>query len=536
MRFFNTEGPVLPDDHYAIRPLDRMDIDDLLGLIRSKRYFVLHAPRQTGKTSALIALRDLLNSGEAGNFRCVDVNVEVGQVARDDTARGMHSVLGSLVESAQMLGDDYPAGVWRDVLADMGPDNALKGLLTRWCLANPVPLVLLVDEIDSLVGDTLLSVLRQLRAGYQRRPKAFPQSVVLCGVRDIRDYRIRSGTGEVVAGGSPFNIAAKSLRMGDFTEAETRALMVQHTEETGQRFTPEALDAVWMQTCGQPWLVNALCAGACFDNKAGRDRSRVIGADDIHAAREELILSRRTHLDQLAHKLEEERVRRVVEPILSGGGVRHDGRDIEYVRDLGLIAPDSPPRIANPIYREVVPRELGYVLQDSLDVRTGWYVDGDGRLNMTKLLTAFAVFFREHSEQWLGRFPDYPEAAPQLILQAYLQRVVNGGGRIEREYGLGRGRTDLLVLWPREAGQPSDLWERFVIECKVLRDSDRRSLERTVEEGVGQTLGYMTQCRAEEGHLVVIDRCDGNRRRGGEDRVDGSGPRQDGRGVTVWTL
>ena len=542
MRFFNTAGPVRLDDHYAIDPLDRVDVDELLGLIRAKQYFVLHAPRQTGKTSALIALRDLLNSGEAGDFRCVDVNVEVGQVARDDTARGIRAILGSLVDSALLLGDDYPAGVWLDVLADMGPENALKGLLVRWCAANPTPLVLLVDEIDSLVGDTLLSVLRQLRAGYPQRPEGFPQSIVLCGVRDIRDYRIRSSAGELIAGGSPFNVAAKSLRMGDFTEGETRALMTQHTKETGQRFTEAAQTAVWAQTCGQPWLVNALCAGACFDRKAGRDRSRAIEADDIHAAREELILSRRTHLDQLAHKLEEERVRRVVEPILSGGAVQHDGRDLEYVRDLGLLAPDSPPRIANPIYQEVVPRELGYVLQDSLDQNPAWYVNDDGGLNMTKLLRAFATFFGEHAEHWLGRFEDYREAAPQLILQAYLQRVVNSGGRIEREYGLGRGRTDLLVLWPREAGQPSDLWERFVVECKVLRDSDRKSLEWTVDEGVKQTLGYMKKCGAEEGHLVLIDRRAGadERRRseGAEDRraegeADGNGAR---RGVAVWTL
>ena len=207
--------------------------------------------------------------------------------------------------------------------------------------------------------------------------------------------------------------------------------------------------------------MNALCAGACFDNKAGRDRSRTIEVDDVYAAREELVLSRRTHLDQLAHKLEEERVRRVVEPILSGGEVQHHARDLEYVRDLGLIAATDPPRIANPIYREVVPRELGYVLQSSLDIEVAWYVDDAGRLDMTKLLSAFGTFFGEHAEHWLGHLGPYREAAPQLILQSYLQRVVNGGGRIEREYGLGRGRTDLLVLWPRESGQPSDLWERF---------------------------------------------------------------------------
>ena len=537
MRFFNTEGPVRPDDHYAIAPLDRMDVDELLALIRAKRYFVLHAPRQTGKTSALIALRDLLNSGEVGSFRCVDVNVEVAQVARDDTARGVRAILGSLAENAQDLGDDYPGSVWQDVLASMGPESALNVLLARWCRADPTPLVLLVDEIDSLVGDTLLSVLRQLRAGYQRRPEGFPQSVVLCGVRDIRDYRIRSSTGEVIAGGSPFNVAAKSLRMGDFTEAETRALMAQHTEETGQRFSPAALDSVWTQTQGQPWLVNALCAGACFDNKAGRDRSRTIEVDDVYAAREELILSRRTHLDQLAHKLEEARVRRVVEPILSGGEARHHVRDLEYLRDLGLIDAGEPPRIANPIYAEVVPRELGYILQSSLDVQVAWYVDDAGRLDMTKLLTAFRTFFGEHSEHWLGRFGDYPEAGPQLILQAYLHRVVNGGGRIEREYGLGRGRTDLLVLWPREAGQPSELWERFVVECKVLRDSDRKSLAGTVERGVEQTLGYMAKCGAEEGHLVVIDRRAGaEERQPGEGEANGSGRRRDRRGVSVWTL
>ena len=125
---------------------------------------------------------------------------------------------------------------------------------------------------------------------------------------------------------------------------------------------------------------------------------------------------------------------------------------------------------------------------------------------MTKLLTAFGAFFGVHAEHWLGHFQDYREADPQLILQSYLQRVVNGGVCIMREYGLGRGRADLLVLWPREAGQPSDLWERFVVECKVLRDSARKSLEWTVERGVGQTLGYMAKCKAKERYLVVFDR------------------------------
>ena len=532
MRFFNTEGPMRPDDHYAIDPLSRVDVDGLLDLVGRKRYFVLHAPRQTGKTSALIALRDLLNSGKAGDYRCVHINVEVGQVARDNVTSGIRAILSMMAARASLLGDESVRQSWQGIFAASDPNDALRDVIQHWCVTNPTPLVLLVDEIDSLVGDTLLSVLRQLRAGYEQRPEGFPASIVLCGVRDIRDYRIRSSAGEVIAGGSPFNIAAKSLRLGDFSKGETEALMCQHTKETGQRFSPAAAKAVWTQTQGQPWLVNALCAEACFENKAGRDRSRTIEEDDIFAAREELILSRRTHLDQLAHKLEEARVRRVIEPLLSGSRARHEARDLAYTRDLGLLAPDSPPRIANPIYQEVVPRELGYVLQDSLDQDAAWYVDAAGRLDLPKLLTAFATFFSEHAEHWMQRF-DYREAGPQLILQAYLQRVVNGGGRIEREYGLGRGATDLLVLWPREAGQPSDLWERFVIECKVLRDSDRKSLAGTIERGVEQTFGYMAKCRARQGHLVVFDQRADKRPGTAADREE---RQREAGNVAVWLL
>ena len=228
--------------------------------------------------------------------------------------------------------------------------------MTRWSLADPKPLVLLVDEIDSLVGDTLLSVLRQLRVGYEQRPEGFPQSVVLCGVRDVQDHRIRSSSGEMIAGGSPFNVAARSLRLGDFTEAETRALLAQHTAETGQAFAPEALQMVRTQTQGQPWLVNALCADACFDNESGRDRSRAIAAADVLDARERLIPSRRTRLDQLAHKLEfVEMVRERGHPDRSGPTLRgrrpvnrRCGRDPRGGRgESPAIVGARPPRSSN---------------------------------------------------------------------------------------------------------------------------------------------------------------------------------------------
>ena len=99
-------------------------------------------------------------------------------------------------------------------------------------------------------------------------------------------------------------------------------------------------------------------------------------ADAVSAAREQLILRRATHLKHLANRLTEDRVRRVIEPLLSGAAEHgYSTPDLEYVRDLGLIAHDDPPRIANPIYAEVVPRELTYASQASLTQDTVEYVD-----------------------------------------------------------------------------------------------------------------------------------------------------------------
>ena len=525
MRKFNNEGPVVPHKHYCIPPLERMELEYLLNLISEEKYFSLHAPRQTGKTSVLLALQDLLNSGTVGSYRCVYVNLEGGATAKHDVGRGMRAILGQIATRARLaLNDEFVRENRREALEMGGPEGALHWVLTEWSLASPQPLVLLVDEIDALIGDRLISVLRQLRSGYDARPAAYPQSVVLCGVRDIRDYRIHSASnGEPVTGGSAFNISAASLRLGDFERGEVEALLGQHTAETGQEFEPAALERVWTQTQGQPWLVNALCSPACFKSPHGLDRSRAITEDAIAEAQEVLIQGRVVHLDQLAHKLREKRVQRVIEPMLSGAPhPSYTADDLEYVRDLGLVATDTPLRIANPIYAEVVPRELTVAVQEDIRVEPAWYVNDDGTLNLGKLLEAFQQFFRENSEHWVQQF-EYQEAGPQLLLQAFPQRVFNGGGRIAREYGLGRQRVDLLVRWPGPQGM-----QRFVIECKILRGK----LAGTLAEGLPQTAGYMDRCGADAGHLVIFDRS----AKPWEEKIFRRSEEFDGTPVEVWGM
>ncbi|MDE0101095.1 MAG: ATP-binding protein [Bryobacterales bacterium] len=505
MRDFNTEGPVKPAKHYCIPPLERVDLPEILRLVQREKYFVLHAPRQTGKTSTLLALADKLNA--AGDYACLYMNVEPAQTAREDVGRAMRAILTQMGKRARMmLGDTFVRSAQPGLLTACGPDSVLDEMLTLWSEASEKPLVLLIDEIDTLVGDSLISVLRQLRAGYDQRPRGFPQSIILCGVRDPRDYRIFSSSlGENVTWGSAFNIKAESLRLGDLTEAEVRSLLGQHTSESGQEFAPGAVDRIWHLTQGQPWLVNALALQACFKDKAGRDRSRPIALAAIDQAKEALVVNRVTHLDQLANQLREQRVRRVILPMIAGSvNNRYSERDLEYVRDLGLVAASGPVRMANPIYAEVIPRELTRAQNSELErlVTPTWYVRKDGSLDLPKLLEAFQGYFRENSEAWLKRY-GHREAGPHLVLQSYLHRVVNGGGRITREYAVARRRSDLLIEWPRPGGTPHSNPSKHVIECKVVGDRSRP--ESVIREGLRQTESYMDLCGAESGHLVVFD-------------------------------
>ena len=254
---FNTAGPNQEDINYVIDPLRRINYDEILDLIKKRRYFVLHAPRQTGKTTSLLAMVKKLNEGS--EFACVYINVEGAQIARNDVNKGLRAiteVLGKQIK--KYSGDVEPREKMRASFEQIGGETALSVMLSDYCEKIDKPLVLFIDEIDALIGDTLISVLRQLRDGYAERPERFPVSIILCGVRDIQDYRIHKSDGEIITGGSCFNIKAKSLRLGNFTQSDIFELLAQHTQETGQNFETDVYPKIWEYTQGQPWLVNAL--------------------------------------------------------------------------------------------------------------------------------------------------------------------------------------------------------------------------------------------------------------------------------------
>ena len=468
-------------------------LPEVRGLVSRKQYFVIHAPRQTGKTTALQALVQEIN--DKGDMVAIYCTLETLQNA-EDVDWAMKQIRGLLLRSAKAASvlKRQPESIDAREDVELYTVSIVSDTLAEICRDAGKPLAVFFDEADCLSGQVLISFLRQLRDGYvNRRMIPFPVSVALVGMLDVRDYKAQiRPDGQSLGQISPFNIIAEDILIPNFTESDIRTLYAQHTAETGQVFADGVVEDVWHLTRGQPWLVNAI-ANECVTKIHGFRYDETITVGDVEVAKEAIIRRRDTHVDSLMERIREPRVRRIVEPMILGDETELTANDDDwrFITDLGLLRVESGSLVpANQMYAEIIGRYLSRGEQDRM-IRsvpeTPWVKD-DG-LDMSGLMAAFQQFWRENS----GADRDimgYREAVPHLVLMAFLQRVTNGGGRINREMALGQGRLDLCVEF-RGA--------RYAIEVKT---SDNFKGEKSY----AQCARYLDSLGLYEGWMPVFDK------------------------------
>ena len=489
LHFFNTTGPCNPDRHYMLSPEERLVGGQLSRYIVDELYWVLHAPRQTGKTTFLQAWAHEIN--KVGKQVACYVSVE-GCQGIPEPERAIPAICEAIQRSARMYDLPEPKMSGSHL-------SALSNTLEDWSgKIAPKPLIVLFDEVDVLVGETMISFLRQLRGGFASRGVGkFPTSIALVGMRDLKDYITQTKEGVVPNPGSPFNIKEDSARLANFSENDVSRLFALRTEETGQQITPEALKYVFEQSGGQPWIVNSLFKRATL-RILDEESTETVTIEHIREAREQMVMARETHLDALAYRLEDPRVRRVIEFLMTGEADARlaEGESFRLCLDLGLVTIiDGVPSIANPIYREVIARKATYSTQLVIPKPEWKWQNDDGSLDMDALMYEFQKFWRRHSQVWESR-SDYTEAFPHLLLMAFLQRVTNGGGYIDREYAAGRGRMDLALYFKNRI---------YIIEIKLIHNYDTPDIVR--EEGLRQIVRYR-DCidPSAQSYLVIFDR------------------------------
>ncbi|MCX7049796.1 MAG: AAA-like domain-containing protein [Candidatus Sumerlaeota bacterium] len=494
-KFFNVAGPCFPNEHYMLPAQARCPA--LMPLVEQKTYFCIHAPRQTGKTTMVKDFVRELNAG--GRYHGMYCSLETAQGIADEAA-GITCILDILDRYCSNL-PALKGKVSYQEFKDTPPRNAVSRMLAQLCERLDKPLVLMFDEADCLAGPTLISFLRQLREGYVNRDTTpFVHSLALIGLTNIRDYKgqIRKDS-ETLRSASPFNIVTSAMTIRNFTCEEVAALYAQHTEATRQVFPEQVVNEVFRVTCGQPYLVNAI-AREIVENILERDEKRPILLKHVEQATQTLILNRVTHIDSLMERLREDRIRRIIEPMITGEERKTDPLedDFQYVSDLGLIKLEGGAlKPANPIYGEVILRTLNFRIQHAFDegqypFAMPRYVEG-GRINMRMLFGEFQQFWRMNSEIW-DDIVLYKEAAPHLIMTGFLQRVVNAQGSISREFAAGRGRMDLCIHFSGVA---------YPIELKVIRAGQNPG--QITDKGIEQIHGYMNTVGTREGWLVLFD-------------------------------
>ena len=488
--YYNTAGACIPGEHYMLSPEPRFR--RVMRLVDERKFFTLHAGRQTGKSTAAAVAGRHVQCGRSLPGALARRSDRTG--ATEPGLSAFRTILTKVELAFRMYWPDGPSLDKEQLLEDPGttilrPLSAIgrglrpsargsRGRSGRACGADDGFL------LDAAPG--------RIPVAFVRFP--FRTRWRSCGMRQVRDYALSEDDRRAVSWlgtTSPFNITAEAATLEPFNRNDVHALLLQHTEHTGQRWESDAMDRIYDLSQGHPVVGQrdgrsdreSRCRGS---ERRGHDRPRGVGEGNDHSGASD------PYRLAIGAELREDRVRRILEPMLAGSRVGHDvlNDDFAYVVALGLITRRSGMwEVANPIYREVIVRELTFVQQTQLRYEASWYVGEDGRLDMSKLMAAWQKFWRKDGHLAAEGF-HYREAGPHLMLMAFLQRVLNGGGKIEREYGLGRGAVDLVVGWQGE---------QHVIELKLRRDTD------TEAEAIEQVAGYLDTMGLSEGWLVLFD-------------------------------
>ncbi|MDR2199073.1 MAG: AAA-like domain-containing protein [Deltaproteobacteria bacterium] len=501
IKVFNTVGPCIPSKHYMLPVLPRIpDVDEM---INGEYYFIIHAPRQSGKTSYLKYLTNHINKNNDYYALLCPLESLDGIADRDYAINSIISqihdaLINSGIKIFKQLSEEYEPPL------KLNSTSIVKNLLNFLCKNLDKELIVFFDEADCISEDPLITFLHQIRTGYINRydsiDSKFPRSMALVGMRDFRDYvkKTRSNYESRILA-SPFNVKKDALTLSNFTQDEIGFLYHQHTEASGQVFDDESIQRAFYWTEGQPWLVNAL-AYETVVKILKNDYQKPVTKELIDEAGERLIKRRDTHIDSLLERLKDPRVAKVMDSVFAStvSNIPSNNDDRQYCIDLGLVVNNEKKelRVANNIYKEVFSRVITDQIQEKFNKilpETPWT---DGKIIfMDKILKEFQKFWRKgslsfpfHDSNYIASH--YDEALYSFILFAFLQRLVNSKATVFWQLAEGRGAVDLGILYKDK---------EYIIEVKIKGN-------HTEKESISQLVGYLKSNNASDGWLVIFDR------------------------------
>jgi hypothetical protein len=496
MRWFETRGPVYPEDNYVVARTE--ELADFVDRLEKGRYIVLFAPRQTGKTTFFRSALDALERKENGYFP-IQLNFEMYVDSNTDAFyNSLCKEIGKKIKGVFQKRGENPSDELNRFLASVQITDSIsmrEFFEELGSLLEKQRFVLIIDEFDAIPPPALRGFLHTLRQIYLSEKNRCPYSVGIVGVRSITQLNYDRSI-------SPFNIQDE-FKLPNFTLAQVQELLSQYTDEIGQPFAPEVIESIHKQTAGQPVLVNR-CA-QILTEEMDIPKSEPITMDHFSKAYIKLLRERNTNIDHLITNIRRDRR---FESLLMKIASYDEGVEFtlhnELISELttyGVIAEgdDGMCEIVNPIYHYCIMQafkpavnglEQDYLPEDTHDGFKD-YLTSDGHIQMVALLDNFRDFIARAGFRIL-QVPETPqEYVGQHLLFAYLSQFVQiVGGTMYLEVQTGRGRLDILILHNQR---------KYIVETKIWRG------ERHYQAGKQQLAAYLELEKAIEGYYVVFD-------------------------------
>ena len=489
-RYFEKSGVVDPKASYYV-PLENvtnMDNQDIKTMVDLGRYFSIFAPRQSGKTtffegfcselekdsayiSILLSFQDYKGLDRSKFYSLIQEGINEQLLQR------LEEVRCDSLDAARAL-------LAKQDVTDHISFRKLFQALNQAIKSKKI--VIFIDEFDGIPRDDLENFLISLRELYQEYKGSEDKALYSVGLVGIRNI-----TKLIVGGVSPFNIADQ-VSLPPFTFKNVHDLYAQYTEETNQSFTEGAVEKVFEETGGQPWLVNRL--GTILTVNIRPETTEPITGEDVKKGVEMLLYEENSHFDNITEKAKQFK-ETFIEVVFDGVEYIPGDEEQSLLLTHGLIKAEGKNLfVSNPIYKKRFTRTFFREAGAGADIAHRGYFTADGFLNMETILSDFEEYIIQIGVNAFYANKKPYEKTGQFLLTAWLYQFVEGGkGELRYEMPTGLGRMDILLTYKGR---------KYVIETKINRANIDKTIDRAVEQICGK---YLLTEKADEGYVVVLD-------------------------------
>ncbi len=482
MRRFHSYGPVDNEQHFCLPRQELIErcTTQLVGHPeKGGHYFTIWAPRQTGKTWLMRQVKQKIPTRYADRFVVCDFSL--GRLrgmefspSKESEKSGLPQAFSEVLQS-ELLGKPAMKS-WKDFYEVFSRDG---GLWDR-------PLILLIDEVDTIPSALIDLMVAQFRELNLRRETNWLHGLALIGVRAVLGVESQRG--------SPFNVQ-RSLHVPNLTVEEVNDLYQQYQDESGQQIAPAVVNQVYESTCGQPGLVSWFGELLTEKYNPGQDKTidtrtwQYVYVRACHAEFNNTVLN-------IIKKAKTE-YRQYVLELFSRADIRFsfDADWCNYMYMHGLIdeemvesvsgLPESVCRFSSPFIQLRIYNALTYDLFDThspiltLDPLDDLADVFQGKmLDLPALLRRYKDYLARLKAKGLNPWKEQPrrktdlhltEAVGHFHLYTWLQQTVGKRCVVSPEFPTGNGKVDIHL----KCGE-----KRGIIEVKSFVDAYQAEKDR----------------------------------------------------------